>query len=75
MPLVRVLPALQPLLLAFSCVFSKPQRRHFENYLQGLICQEHRCTLTGMSRYTVAGPNPSCWDRFVTTAPWAHPES
>jgi len=53
MPLVRVLPVLQPLLLAFAAVFSKPQQRHFDPYLQGLIVQDHRWTLTRMSRQVV----------------------
>jgi hypothetical protein len=47
MSLVSVLPVLQPLLLAFACVFTKPQRRHFDLYLQGLICQDFRRSLRG----------------------------
>ncbi len=73
MPLVTVLPVLQPLLLAFAAVFSKPQRRHFDNYIQGLIVQDHRRTLAGMSRHVLEGPDASSWDRFVTTAPWELP--
>jgi len=73
MPLVRVLPVLQPLLLAFAAVFSKPQQRHFDNYIQGLIVQDHRRTLTRMSRQVVEGPDASSWDRFVTTSPWELP--
>jgi hypothetical protein len=73
MPLVTVLPVLQPLLLAFACLFSKPQRRHFDNYIQSLIVQDHRRTLVGMSRHVVEGPDASAWDRFVTTAPWELP--
>jgi len=34
MPLVSVVPVLQPLLLAFAALFSKPQRRHFDNSIQ-----------------------------------------
>jgi hypothetical protein len=73
MPLVRVLPILQPLLLTFAVVFSKPQQRHFDNYIQGLICQEARRTLAGMGRAVVEGPDASAWDRFVTVAPWELP--
>ena len=73
MPLVTVLPILQPLLLAFAAVFSKPQRRHFDNYIQSLIIQDQRRTLAGMSRDVVDGPDASAWDRFVTTAPWELP--
>jgi hypothetical protein len=73
MPLVTVLPVLQPLLLAFVAVFSKPQQRHFDNYIQGLICQDHRRTLAGMSPHVLEGPDASSWDRFVTTAPWELP--
>ncbi len=73
MPLVSVLPVLQPLLLAFAAVFSKPQQRHFDNYIQGLICQDHRRTLAAMSRHVVDGPDASAWDRFVTMAPWELP--
>jgi hypothetical protein len=73
MPLVTVLPVLQPLLLAFACVFSKPQRRHFDNYIQSLMVQEHRRTLAQMSRHVVDGPDASAWDRFVTVAPWELP--
>ena len=73
MPLVTVLPILQPLLLAFACVFSKPQRRHFDNYVQSLIVQDPRRTLAQMSRQVVEGPDASAWDRFVTVAPWELP--
>jgi DDE superfamily endonuclease len=73
MPLVSVVPVLQPLLLAFACVFSKPQRRHFDHYIQSLIVQDHRRTLTQMSRQVVEGPDASAWDRFVTVAPWDLP--
>ena len=75
MPLVNILPILQPLLLYFAVVFSQRQQRHFHNYLQGLICQDQRRTLTGMSRHVVDRPDASSWDRFVTTAtPRGHPE-
>jgi len=73
MPLVTVLPILRPLLLAFGAIFSQPQRRHFDNYIQSLICQDHRRTLTGMSRHVVDGPDASSWDRFVTTTAWELP--
>jgi hypothetical protein len=73
MPLVTVVPVLQPLLLAFAALFSKPQRRHFDNYIQSLIVQEHRRTLAGMSRHVLEGPAASSWDRFVTVAPWKLP--
>src|SRR5688572_31597417 len=73
MPLPTVLPLLQPLLLAFACVFSKPQRRHFDHYIQSLLVQDHRRTLAQMSRQVVDGPDASAWDRFVTVAPWELP--
>jgi hypothetical protein len=73
MPLVSVLPVLQPLLLAFAALLSKPQRRHFDNYIQSLIVQDHRRTLAQMSRHVVDGPDASAWDRFVTAAPWELP--
>lgn len=73
MPLVRVLPILQPLLLYLGVIFSKPQQRHFDNYIQGLICQDHRRTLTGLSRPVVDGPDASSLDRFVTSAAWELP--
>jgi hypothetical protein len=73
MPLTRVLPILQPLLLSFAAVFSKPQQRHFDNYIQSLIVQDDRRTLAAMSRHVVDGPDASSWDRFVTTAPWELP--
>jgi DDE superfamily endonuclease len=73
MPLVGVVPVLQSLLLSVACVFSKPQRRHLENYLQGLICQEHRRTLAAMSRHVPLGPDGSNWERFVTASPWELP--
>jgi hypothetical protein len=74
MPLVSLVPVLQPLLLSLALVFSKPQRRHFENYLQGLICQDQRRTLTAMSRHVPDGPDPSNWERFVTASPWELPK-
>lgn len=73
MPLVGVVPVLQSLLLSVACVFSKPQRRHLEHYLQGLICQEHRRTLAAMSRHVPLGPDGSNWERFVTASPWELP--
>ena len=73
MPLVHQIPVLQPLLLSLALIFSKPQRRHFENYIQSLICQDHRRTLTAMSRHVLAGPDRSNWDRFVTASPWELP--
>lgn len=73
MPLTRVLPVLQPLFLSFAAVFSRPQQRHFDNYIQSLIVQDHRRTLAGMSRHVVDGRDASSWDRFVTTAPWELP--
>src|SRR4051812_50042387 len=73
MPLVTVIPALQPLLLAFHALFSKPQQRHFDHYIQSLIVQDHRRTLSQMSRHVLDGPDASCWDRFVTAAPWEWP--
>jgi DDE superfamily endonuclease len=73
MPLIGVVPVLQSLLLSVACVFSKPQRRHLENYLQGLICQEHRRTLAAMSRHVPLGPDGSNWERFVTASPWELP--
>jgi hypothetical protein len=62
------------LLLSLALVFSKPQRRHFDNYLQGLICQDQRRTLTGMSRHVPDGPDRSNWERFVTASPWDLPQ-
>src|SRR3954468_19528553 len=73
MPLVTVLPILRPFLLAFGALFSKPQQRHFDNYIQSLIVQDHRRTLAQMSRHVVDGPDASSWDRFVTAAPWELP--
>jgi hypothetical protein len=73
MPLVTVLPILQPLLLAFAAVLTKPQRRHFDNYIQALVCQDHRRTLAGMSRHVLDGPDASAWDRFVTSDAWELP--
>jgi DDE superfamily endonuclease len=73
MPLVGVVPVLQSRLLSVACVLSKPQRRHLENYLQGLICQEHRRTLAAMSRHVPAGPASFNWERFVTASPWELP--
>ena len=75
LPRVTVLPVLQPLLLAFAAVFSKPQQRHFDQSIPGLIVQDPRRTLTGMRRHGVDAPDPSSWDRFVTTAPGSFPSS
>jgi hypothetical protein len=73
MPLVGVVPVLHSLLLSLAVVFSKPQRRHFDNYIQALICQDHRRTLSAMSRHVLDGPDRSNWDRFVTASPWELP--
>jgi DDE superfamily endonuclease len=68
-----VVPVLHSLLLSLAVLFSKPQRRHFDNYIQSLICQDHRRTLAGMSRHVLDGPDRSNWDRFVTASPWELP--
>jgi DDE superfamily endonuclease len=73
MPLVTLVPVLHSLLLSLAVVFSKPQRRHFDNYIQSLICQDHRRTLSAMSRHVLDGPDRSNWDRFVTASPWELP--
>jgi len=50
----------------FSC---EPQRRHFAEYLTGLMIAANK-TVTGINSEFVATTDPSCLNRFLTEVCW-----
>ena len=50
----------------FSC---QPQRRHFAEYLTGLMISQNK-TITGINSEFVETTDQSCLNRFVTAADW-----
>jgi len=54
----------------FADLFAnEPQRRHFAEYLTGLIVARNK-TVTGINAEFVTTTDPSCLNRFVTAAEW-----
>ncbi len=51
----------------FSC---EPQRRHFAEYLTGLMVAANK-TVTGINSEFVETTDQSCLNRFVTAADWS----
>lgn len=48
---------------------SQPQRRHFGEYLTGLMVADNK-TVTGINGEFVDTTDQSCLNRFITEAPW-----
>ncbi len=48
---------------------SEPQRRHFGEYLTGLMVADNK-TVTGINGEFVETTDQSCLNRFITEAPW-----
>jgi hypothetical protein len=48
---------------------SEPQRRHFAEYLTGLMVAQRR-TVLGIHREFAETTDQSCLNRFLTEAPW-----
>jgi hypothetical protein len=54
----------------FADLFAnEPQRRHFAEYLTGLIVARTK-TVTGINAEFAAATDPSCLNRFLTAAEW-----
>jgi hypothetical protein len=71
MPAIVAIPHLvEELLVQFGDLFpNEPSRRHFAEYLTGLLVAEHK-TVSGIAREFAAGPDQSCLNRWLTEAPW-----
>lgn len=50
----------------FAC---EPQRRHFGEYLTGLMIAERK-SVSGINREFAVTTDQSCWNRFLTAADW-----
>lgn len=60
-------------LSAFRKVFSRPQLRHFANYLTGLMVCQNR-TVQGINDSFVGHPDQSSLNNFLTDSPWSEEE-
>ena len=58
--------ALEPFADLFSC---EPQRRHFAEYLTGLMVARKK-SVTGINAEFADTTDPSCLNRFVTQVEW-----
>ena len=70
MPGIVAIPqVVEELLVQFGNYFSnEPSRRHFAEYLTGLLIAEHK-TVSGIAR-NAAPPEQSALNRWLTQAPW-----
>ena len=71
MPAIVAVPTLvEELLVQFGDYFpNEPSRRHFAEYLTGLLVAEHK-TVSGIAREFAAPPDQSALNRWLTEAPW-----
>lgn len=71
MPAIVAIPqVVEELMLQFGDLFpNEPSRRHFAEYLTGLLVAEHK-TVSGIAREFADGPDQSCLNRWLTEAPW-----
>jgi DDE superfamily endonuclease len=71
MPAIVAIPqVVEELLLQFADLFpNEPSRRHFAEYMTGLLVAEHK-TVSGIAREFAAPPDQSTLNRFLTEAPW-----
>lgn len=71
MPAIIEFPqVVQHALAEFADLFScEPQRRHFAEYLTGLMVAANK-TVTGINREFAETTDPSCLNRFLTEVPW-----
>ena len=71
MPAIVAIPqVVEELLLQFADLFpNEPSRRHFAEYLTGLVVAEHK-TVSGIAREFASPPDQSTLNRFLTEAPW-----
>jgi hypothetical protein len=71
MPAIVAIPqVVEELLVQFGDFLpNEPSRRHFAEYLTGLLVAEHK-TVSGIAREFAATTDQSCLNRFLTQAPW-----
>jgi hypothetical protein len=71
MPAIVAYPSVvEDLLAQFSDVFpNEPSRRHFADYLTGLLVAERK-TVSGITREFAQTTDQSCLNRWLTEAPW-----
>ena len=71
MPAVVAMPqVVEELVMQFADLFpNEPSRRHFAEYLTGLVIAEHK-TVSGITREFAATTDQSCLNRWLTEAPW-----
>ena len=71
MPAIVAIPqVVEELLVQFGdCFPNEPSRRHFAEYLTGLLVAEHK-TVSGIAREFADAPDQSCLNRWLTEAPW-----
>ena len=71
MPAIVAIPqVVEELLVQFGDYFpNEPSRRHFAEYLTGLLVAEHK-TVSGIAREFAAPPDQSALNRWLTEAPW-----
>jgi hypothetical protein len=71
MPAIVAIPqVVEELLVQFADLFpNEPSRRHFAEYMTGLLVAEHK-TVSGIAREFAAPPDQSTLNRFLTEAPW-----
>lgn len=71
MPAIVAIPhVVEELLVQFGDLFpNEPSRRHFAEYLTGLLVAEHK-NVSGIAREVAATTDQSCLNRWLTEAPW-----
>ena len=71
MPAIVAIPqVVEELLVQFGDFFpNEPSRRHFAEYLTGLLVAEHK-TVSGIAREFAWTTDQSCLNRWLTEAPW-----
>jgi DDE superfamily endonuclease len=71
MPAIVAIPqVVEELLVQFGDLLpNEPSRRHFAEYLTGLLVAEHK-TVSGIAREFAATTDQSCLNRWLTEAPW-----
>ena len=68
--IVAVPQVVEEMLVQFGDYFpNEPSRRHFAEYLTGLLVAEHK-TVSGIAREFAAPPDQSALNRWLTEAPW-----
>jgi DDE superfamily endonuclease len=71
MPAIVAIPqVVEELVVQFGDLFpNEPSRRHFAEYLTGLLVAEHK-TVSGINREFAATTDQSCLNRWLNEAPW-----